>query len=140
MAILVCAIMLISGVSAQDVDTNNGYTVTPAGDLFLPAVMSPMTAGTITQGETDWYTVQVSPGTASLTTDLNWGDATDSLSLSAIAPDGTVGPYYDAADGATDGRIFLTISRTGGIAPGIWKFKVYGVSVQGVQSYNFVTY
>jgi hypothetical protein len=138
--ILVCAMALISGVSAQNVDINKGYSVAPAGNLHLPAVISPMTGGTITQGETDWYSVIVPPGTASITVDLNWGYAPNSLSLTAIAPDATIGPFYDASDGITNGRIFLTISRTGGIAPGTWKFKVYGVRVLGIQSYNFVTY
>ena len=140
LAILVCAIVLISGVSAQDVDNSAGYSVTPAGNLHLPGGMSPMTVGTITQGETDWYSTVVSPGKTSITVDLNWGYVPDSLSLTVIAPDGTLGPYYDAADGITDGRIFLTISRTGGIAPGTWRFKVYGVHVLGTQSYNFVSY
>ncbi|MGA2919169.1 PPC domain-containing protein [Methanoregula sp.] len=140
MAILICALVLISGVSAQNVDKNAGYSVTPAGSLFLPKGMSPMTAGSITQGQTNWYSVVVPAGKASLTMDLNWGYVPDSLSLTAIAPDGTIGPYYDAADGVTDGRIFLKISRAGGIAPGTWNFKVYGVSVLGTQSYNFVTY
>jgi hypothetical protein len=99
-----------------------------------------MTVGTITTGQTDWYTVIVPSGKASITADLNWGYAPDILSLTAIAPDGTIGPYYDSSDGVTDGRIYLTISRAGGIAPGNWKFKVYGVSVLGSQSYNFVTY
>lgn len=140
LAILVCAIMLISGVSAQDVDNSTTYSVSPAGTLHLPAVMSPMTVGTITQGETDWYSVTVPSGKSSITADLNWGYVPNSLSLSVIAPDGTLGPYYDASDGVTDGRIFLTISRTGGIAPGTWRFKVYGENVLGTQSYNFVTY
>jgi len=140
LAILVCAIVLISGVSAQDTDKSPGYSVSPAGNLHLPAGISPMTVGSITQGETDWYSVSVPSGKSSLTVDLNWGYVPDSLSLSAIAPDGTLGPYYDAADGATDGRIFLTISRSGGLAPGTWRFKVYGVTVIGTQSYNFVTY
>jgi hypothetical protein len=140
LAILVCAIVLISGVSAQDVDTRNGYSVTPAGNLYLPAVISPMTVGSIAQGETDWYSVIVPSGASSITVDLDWGYAPDSLSLTAIAPDGTIGPYYDADDGATDGRIYLTISRTSGLAAGTWSFNVYGVSVTGIQSYNFVTY
>jgi hypothetical protein len=138
--ILVCAIVLISGVSAQNVDTNAGYSVTPAGTLHLPAVKAPMTAGTITQGETDWYSVYVPSGKSSITVYLNWGNPSNSLSLTAIAPDGTIGPLYDSSDGVTDGRIYLTISRTGGIAPGTWSFRVYGVSVTGTQSYNFVTY
>jgi hypothetical protein len=140
LAILICMVVLISGVCAQDIDKSAGYSVSPAGSLHLSVVMSPMTSGSITQGETDWYSVSVPSGKSSITVDLNWGYVPDSLSLSAIAPDGTVGPYYDAADGATDGRIFLTISRSGGIAPGTWKFKVYGETVHGIQSYNFVTY
>ncbi len=140
MAILVCALVLISGVSAANVDNRAGYSVTPAGNLHLPAVASPLTVGTITTGETDWYSITVLSGTASITPDLNWGDVTDSLSLTVIAPDETVGPFYDISDGVMDGRIFITISRTGGIAPGIWKFKVYGVNVLGSQGYNFVIY
>jgi len=140
MAILVCALVLISGVSAENVDKSAGYTVTPAGNLNLPPGVSPMTVGTITQGETDWYTVTVPTGAASITPDLNWGSVSDSLSLTAIAPDGTAGPYYDSSDGVMDGRIFLTITRAGGIAPGTWRFRVYGESVVGSRSYNFVTY
>ena len=57
--ILVCAVVPISGVSAQNVDKSAGYSVTPAGNLLMPVVMSPMTGGTITQGKTDWYSVIV---------------------------------------------------------------------------------
>lgn len=140
LAILVLALVLISGVSAEKVGNSAGYSVTPAGTLHLPAVASPMTAGTITQGETDWYSVVVPSGKTSITTDLNWGYVPDSLTLTVIAPDGTYGPYHDADDGVTNGRIFLSFSRTGGIAPGTWMFKVYGETVLGIQSYNFVAY
>jgi hypothetical protein len=140
LVILVLAIMLIPGVSAQDVDNSTGYSVIPAENLHQPLVMSPMTVGSITQGETDWYSVIVPSGASSITVDLNWGYAPDSLSLTAIAPDGIIGPLYDSSDGTTDGRIFTTITRSGGIAPGTWTFKVYGDYVLGTQSYNFVTY
>jgi Bacterial pre-peptidase C-terminal domain. len=141
LAILVCAIVLISGVSAQGTENGNaGYSVSPAGSLHMPAVMLPTTVGTISQGETDWYTFSFPSGKSSLTVDLNWGYVPDSLALTVIAPDGTLGPYYDADDGVTDGRISITISRTGGIAPGTWRFKVYGMTVLGTQSYNFVAY
>jgi len=140
LAILVCAIVLVPGVSAQDVGTSAGYSVAPAGDLYLPAGMSPMTVGTITQGETDWYYYVVSSGTTSIITDLNWGDTSDSLALTIFAPDGTLGPYYDSSDGVIDGRINLEISRTTGLAPGTWNFRVYGYHVTGSQSYNFAIY
>jgi hypothetical protein len=135
MAILVLAIMLVPGVSAQD----GNYTVTP-GKAGLQPVIVPLTVGTIVQGETDWYSIYVPSGTTSITADLNWGNPSNSLSLAAIAPDGTIGPLYDSADGAVDGRIFVTISRAGGLASGTWNFRVYGASVSGVQSYNFVAY
>jgi hypothetical protein len=138
--ILIGAAVLVSGVSAQTVDNNAGYTVTPAGDLQLPRMFMPMSAATITQGETDWYSYYVSSGTSSITTDLDWGDTSDSLSLTIIAPDGTLGPYYDSADGVTDGEIALLISRSGGLAPGTWNFRVYGNQVTGSQSYNFFVY
>jgi hypothetical protein len=140
LVILVCAVVLISGVSAQNIDKNAGYSVTPAGNLFVPAVISPMTAGTITQGQTAWYSLAVPSGKASLITDLNWGYAPDSLTLTILAPDATLGPYYDVSDGTVNGRITLMVSQAGGITPGTWRFKVYGEKVLGSQSYNFVTY
>ncbi|MDO9325191.1 MAG: peptidase domain-containing protein, partial [Methanoregula sp.] len=79
MAILVCALVLISGVSAENVDNSAGYSVIPAGNLYLPVAASPMTAGTITQGQTHWYTVIVPAGATSITADLNWGYVPDSL-------------------------------------------------------------
>jgi hypothetical protein len=140
LVILVCTIVLIPGVSAKDNDTRVDDSGTPAGDLHLPGVVSPGTAGTITRGETDWYSVTVPTGAASITADLDWGYAPDSLSLAAIAPDGTIGPFDDASDGVTNGRVFLTISRTGGIAPGTWKFRVHGAGVPEIRRYKFVIY
>jgi len=138
--ILVCAALLVSGVSAQNVDKNAGYNITPVKNLHLHHVVTPMSVGTITQGETDWYYYVVSSGTSSITADLNWGGTSDSLSLTIVAPDGTIGPYYDAADGIANGRITLMITRTGGLAPGTWRFKVYGDQVTGLRSYNFLVY
>jgi len=136
--ILVCAIVLISGVSAQDVDTSAGYSVTPAGNLILPSVILPMSAGTISQGQTVYYSKYVLPGTTSLVPDLNWGDTSDSLSLTISAPDATLGPYTDASDGVINGRIYLSVSKPSGLTAGTWYFRVYGERVNGVQSYSFI--
>jgi hypothetical protein len=140
LVLLVCTVVLISGVSAQNVENNAGYSITPAGGLNLPSIMSPMTAGAITTGETDWYSTVVSPGTASLTTDLNWGSPSDSLTLTILAPDATLGPYYDISDGTLNGRITLVVSQAGGLTPGTWWFRVYGDRVAGSRGYNIVTY
>jgi hypothetical protein len=136
---LLCAALLVSGVSAQNIEKDPGYTITPVNDLNLPDVIQPKTIGTITQGETDWHYYTVTTGTSVLTADLNWGNPSNSLSLTIIAPDGTIGPYYDSADGVLDGRVTLRISRTGGLTTGLWKFKVFGNSVSGTQAYNFLT-
>lgn len=138
--VLICAILLVSGVSAQKVDENGNYTVTPVGNVKLPGIIMPLSVGTITLGETDWYYYYVSPGTSSITTDLNWGDTSDSLSLTIVAPDGTLGPYYDLTDGTTNGRITLGISRSPSLTSGTWSFKVYGNQVTGSQGYNFFVY
>ena len=85
-----------------------------------------MIAGSITQGQSNWYSYVVPSGKTSITTDLNWGDTSDSLSLTIFAPDGTLGPYYDSADGVTNGRINLAISRPPGLprAPGTSRYMV----------------
>jgi hypothetical protein len=141
LAIMICAVLLISGVSAQNVDNPVRYTVTPATNLTLPDIIRPMTQSTITQSQINLYSTYISPGTSSLTTDLNWGNPSNSLSLTIIAPDETLGPYYDASDGTLNGRIDLMVTNPGGsLTPGTWEFEVYGNHVQGPQIYNFLTY
>ncbi|MFA5267570.1 MAG: peptidase domain-containing protein [Methanoregula sp.] len=138
--ILIGAAVLVSGVTAQDVYYRPGYEVVPATDTMNLPVLIPLSAGTIMQGETDWYYHYIPSGTASLTTDLYWGDTSDSLSLTIIAPDGTLGPFYDSSDGVINGRITLSVSRAGGLPPGTWSFRVYGEKVTGSQVYNFFVY
>ena len=138
-AILLVA-MLIPLAAAQDAETTDAYIVTPASDDSKPPI-APLTRDTIEQGETDWHSLYVSPGKDNLWVDLDWGDTSDSLTLTIYSPDGTVlGPYHDANDGKNDARIFLRISKNGGLASGTWDFKVYGERVQGVEDYSFVAY
>ena len=134
-AILLAA-MLIPLAAAEDAETTDAYIVTPASNDSKPQIV-PRTQGTITQGETDWYSLYVPPGKDNLWVDLDWGDTSDSLTLTIYSPDGTVlGPYHDAGDA----RIFLRISKSGGLPSGTWNFKVYGERVQGVEDYSFVAY
>ncbi len=137
--ILVCLVLLVPGVSALNVEKTKNYTVTPAGDLSIPSV-APLVTSTITQGQIVIYSRAVSSGTTSLITDLYWGNPANSLSLTIVAPDATLGPFYDSADGAVDGRIALGIYSPSGLTPGTWKFYITGSSVTGTQTYSFVTY
>jgi hypothetical protein len=136
--ILVCAAALVPGVAAQDVDTGNGYTIRPAYNLNLPSVILPKSSGSITQGETDYYFRYVSPGTTAVVPDLNWGDISDSLTLSISTPGGSLGPFNDASDGIDNARIYLHISNPSGLTSGTWEFQIYGEHVSGSQSYTFI--
>jgi hypothetical protein len=141
--IVIGAILFVPAVSAQVIENKDGYIVSTADDALagvrLP-VSSPMSSSVISQGETHTYTRYVNPGTTSIISDLNWGDTADSLSLTFIAPDATLGPYYDAADGVIDGRIYLRISKTTGVASGTWWNRIYGYRVTGSEDYSFNSY
>ncbi|MDY0386110.1 MAG: hypothetical protein RBT65_03070 [Methanolobus sp.] len=119
------------------VSANDGYTVSPSGEdnpLFSILVYS-----SVSQGQTKIHTSDVGAGVEWLEADLNWGDTSDSLSLSIYTPGGSkVGTYYDSDDGAVDGRIHLDIvPNQGYVETGEWEFRVYGVSVSGTEAYNF---
>ncbi|WP_292345593.1 MULTISPECIES: hypothetical protein [unclassified Methanoregula] len=96
-----------------------------------------MSTGTIGQGQTVYYSKYVSSGTMAIYPDLNWGDTSDSLTLTISAPDATLGPYNDASDGVINGRIYLSVSKPSGLTPGSWSFRVYGEHVTGVQGFSF---
>jgi hypothetical protein len=140
--ILVLLVMLLlsaslAGVAVceDEIDTTGGYTVTPVKDVDGDAGIR-WVYDTITQGETNWHSKIVSTNINTLNVDLNWGDTTDSLRLRIYTPDGYVlGPYFDNADGPTDGRINLDIYNPDGIAKGTWRYEVYGHSVVGTEDY-----
>jgi len=141
LALIVAALVLAPIVYAQDVEQKTAaYEVRPV-ELPFVGLASPKAYDTITTGETDTFSKYVLPLTSSLTVDLNWGDATDSLALTILAPDQNLGTFYDSSDGITDGRIVLRISNPGGyLTLGTWKFGVYGASVSGVEDYSFAAY
>ena len=70
---------------------------------------------------------------------MNWGDTTDSLSLTIYTPGGSnLGTFYDIDDGVIDGRIHLGIDPNQGyVESGEWKYKVYGASVIETEGYSF---
>lgn len=93
----------------------------------------------ITQGQTINHYVGVGSGVNYLEVDLNWGDTSDSLTLSISTPSGSkLGPYRDNYDGSVNGRIRLNIDPSQGyVEQGTWQFKVYGESVSGTEDYTF---
>lgn len=109
----------------------------PGNDNLRLPEFSRMSSSSISQGQTQWYSTVVPSGKTSFFTDLYWGVPSNSLSLTIYAPDATLGPYYDAADGRTDGRINLRISKSGGLTAGTWWSAIYGYRVSGVQSYTY---
>lgn len=56
--------------------------------------------------------------------DLDWKDPSKDLKLTIFAPDATLGPYSDNADGKNDGRIFLDIASRLNVTAGHWFFRV----------------
>ncbi len=93
----------------------------------------------ISQGQTITHNVNVGSGVNYLEVDLNWGDTSDSLTLSVYTPSGSkLGTYRDNSDGSVNGRIRLNIDPSQGyVQQGTWKFKVYGESVSGTEDYTF---
>jgi len=139
--LMIAAVLLIAPVvSAKTVEEKDGYIVESGTTALRLPEMSLFSSGSISQGQTNWYTTAVSSGKTSFNTDLYWGNPSNSLALTIYAPDSVLGPYYDSADGATDGRIRLRFSKPLGLTTGTWYSGVYGQSVSGVQSYTYSAY
>jgi len=136
------ALLLAPVVSAQQVEKNQTIIVVPMDGSNSPDY-SVLASDSVIDGETDYFTKYVQPGTSRLTLDLNWGTPSNSLSLWVNTPAGLYGPYYDSSDGIpSNGRIVLVMSEAGGqpLPTGTWEFRVHGDSVSGVEDYTFVAY
>ncbi|MBU4220265.1 MAG: peptidase domain-containing protein [Euryarchaeota archaeon] len=133
--LLFSATLAVAAVSEDKIKTakTGGYTVGPAngtgediGILWVNA--------TITQGQTNWHTKDVTTFITTLNVDLNWGNPGNSLRLTIYSPDGYVfGPYFDIDDGSINGRINRYINNPNSIAKGTWYYEVYGYSVSGTE-------
>ena len=132
--LLLCTASAVVSAKELPLAATGGYVIVPShasGEKPLTVYDS------ITQGETNWETQQISSYTNSLNVDLDWGNPSNSLQLTIYSPDGDVfGPYYDSSDGSTNGQIDLSIQNSNGIAEGTWLYKVYGYSVTGTQTYS----
>src|SRR5271157_2942688 len=124
---------------------NGGYMVRPAhtggsttGTWAAGGLISPMRlSGTISQGQTLWFTKYISQGCPGFYTTLNWGNPSNDLQLTIFTADGyVVGPFDDGSDGVIDGAVSMYIWRNGGLAGGTYYEKVYGLSVNGQQSFT----
>ncbi|MHC1754940.1 MAG: hypothetical protein AB9861_05825 [Methanosarcina sp.] len=119
-----------------------GYIVSPwieSSSNTEDSVFSLRSTQYIVQGQTITHNINVGSGVNSLEVDLNWGDTSDSLTLSVYIPSGSkLGTYSDNSDGSVNGRIHFSIDPSQGyVEQGTWKFKVYGESVSGTESYTF---
>lgn len=105
-------------------------------------LFSALLTQSISQGQTITNNVNVGSGVNYLEVDLNWGDTSDSLTLSVYTPSGSkLGTYRDNFDGSVNGRVHFSIDPSQGyVQQGTWKFKVYGESVSGTEEYTFNVY
>ncbi|MEN6610920.1 MAG: peptidase domain-containing protein [Methanoregulaceae archaeon] len=135
--VVVGAMLSAPAVSGTIVEEKNGYIVTPGNETLIMPDLAAMSSSTISQGQTQSYSSYVPSGKTAFLADLNWGNPSNSLSLTITAPDARLGPYYDSADGTVDGRINLRISKSTGLASGTWWSYIYGDHVVGSQSYSY---
>lgn len=136
--VIVGLALSIPAVSAKIVEEKNGYIITTGDTSPRFMEISSLSSFTLTQGQTRWHTTYVPSGRTSFFSDLNWGNPSNTLSLTIYIPDSSsLGPYYDSADGYVDGRINLRVSRSAGLPSGTWSAKAYGASITGTQSYSY---
>lgn len=130
---VVVALFATPAISAKEKE----YTVRPSIEETPP--VSILINDSIIQGQTKTYYTDVGNGVRWLEVDLNWGDKTNSLSLTINKPSGSsLGTFYDIDDGIIDGRIHIDIvPNQGYVDAGRWTDKVYGVYVIGTQKYTF---
>jgi len=104
-----------------------------------PALLQNNQDFSLTSSATNYYQDTVPDGRQHEWIDLDWKDRNKDLDLTVYAPDSTLGPYSDVADGKKDGRIFLDVSSRFNVTPGHWFFRVRN-SGQDFTDYSLNTY
>ena len=151
---VIIGLMAVPAVSAKEAYAENSETkiiLNSAGKDYIVSlstenffdtesfIFPQRSTQSISQGQTITHNVDVGSGVNYLEMDLNWGDTSDSLTLSVYTPSGSkLGTYNDNSDGSVNGRIRINIDPSQGyVQQGTWKFKVYGESVSGREDYTF---
>jgi len=129
LALILMAPPAFAGNSECSVNTAPGEE-TPAGDAGICAFYS------IQQGEINYHSINVPPGSSTLFVNLNWFVPQQSLTLEIISPDGSTYAYYHDTDldGYKNAQIRTWISSP---ETGTWQFQVYGEIVRDTQDYSF---
>ncbi|WFN34106.1 hypothetical protein L1S32_09655 [Methanogenium sp. S4BF] len=71
--------------------------------------------------------------------DLNWTGPEMGYQLTIYPPDTVIGPFEDAADGKMNQRIYLDISASPHLSPGMWYYTVTNLN-GGYSNFNFTNY
>lgn len=99
---------------------------------------APPVGGTVTQGETDYYTHYVSSSDTKLELSLTWDhSAGNDLDLIIVPPHGSATYIQDQHDGRIDGKISVQT----GLQPDAdtcWRVGVAGTTVTGTQQYTLI--
>ncbi len=107
----------------------------------MPMAQDSQYDNTITAGETQWHSADISSAVKSVNVDLKWSKSGNPLKLTIYTPDGHIlGPYDDSSDGEEDDRINLNIDNPSGVADGTWSMKVTDAGAGGTGAYYLKTY
>jgi len=71
--------------------------------------------------------------------DLTWAGFETGYELTIYPPDSVIGPFEDAADGKMNQRIYLDISASPQLTPGMWYYTVTNLN-GGNSNFNFTNY
>lgn len=139
-AVMLCILAFcIAPVAAGNFSTarDDGITISPLLDPFFQQTRGSIT-GNVTQGQTKIYNYLVDENSTIMGVKVEWDDPSNNLGLLITTPRGvTYGEFDDYFDlSVANGIIPLTIQAGTTLPVGIWKFKINGKSVSGVQIFN----
>jgi len=148
---IVAVLLLTSSVSAYDQKVIGDYVITSGYDLDLTETQVlaadsqssvKSNSYSITEGQSRIHIFNPGQNCRRVIIDVDWSDKDNELSLGVESPDTIYDPFYDDIDGRTDGRIYVSISKSsGGYLPeGDWSNTIRGESVSGTEYYKYAVY